>query len=1041
MKDHLLYFLGALFFLLAAPLQAQVPSGAPVCVHLKNGTVDIFPDSVLTSKQETATQWKFKLKDGKVFTYNKKDVERTDAVLPADTVKFTLFKFNNKYNENVYTDVFATIGANEITATIGAIGKSLTPSFQLNVPDAKVYVGNEVQESKVSRHRFDKPIVYTIAYPGYRMMNRVKVKDEVWSEGTESQPILEKIRLTPNMLSTNAPSNYESTEGLQMLVDDNPRTFFHSTWGHLPHANLPLDECPFVQVNLQEDIDNFVFSYITRSDNDTYNPRSFDVEYSKDGVQWSVAKSLSEADGMPMFGAQKYYQLPVIELPVPCRYLRFKMTEGSHKNYLVLSQLDVYRYKGMTEGEPPHLISPAQYEYKWKPYGKEFPVKIKWLTDEATTIPSIHINIENGKTVQGKTTYYKAAFELDGAGVFPSMKDSMLIKGRGNISLNYPKKSYRLKFATSVKPFGLTKGKNWVLLANYQQDAMLANVVGMKIARMVGTAGANDIVPVELYVNGQYQGNYNFTQHVGLHNNSVDIVETDAVLLEMDTYDDIDYKFVEKSFNVPAFIKSPDRDAFIDDQSRMERYAIIQDDFNALTSKIAKGGGWESYVNMPMLARYLLVNELVENTELKHPKSCYVYREDLFSMGSKYVFGPVWDLDWAYGYENNRSCCVGDATRDFYNEILGHEGGRLFTSLRQTKGAFQRAYYKEWKKFMDNHLQELGEYIQDYYLYVRPSFEHNQTLWGTGSEYYIVANSFKNWIDKRASHIYSNLESFDLNVPVPIEKCDVNKDGYITLADAVCVQNMLLGLPNETYDAYQADANSDGNVSVTDIVWIVAEAMNQDPDEMRAFNLTAAEARLSARPFTASLNQTAEMPLTLEVSEGNYVAAQFDVNLPEGMVLADLTLPASWNGYHAEFQQVGEQRYRVAVWAEHGEKLPLGKSEMLLQVRAERTVLQQQRVVSINGMTLVNALGEDERVSGKSATFNMNATGVDNVSGKEAVSGGKFLNVETLSDGEVKVYGLDGRMVKSCKVKAGSNRIVLPEGVYLVNNQKVVINH
>ena len=53
----------------------------------------------------------------------------------------------------------------------------------------------------------------------------------------------------------------------------------------------------------------------------------------------------------------------------------------------------------------------------------------------------------------------------------------------------------------------------------------------MKAACLVGTAGANHIVPVELYMNGEYRGSYNFTEKVGFSNNSIDLDdETGAAL-------------------------------------------------------------------------------------------------------------------------------------------------------------------------------------------------------------------------------------------------------------------------------------------------------------------------------------------------------------------------------------------------------------------------------------------------------------------------------------------------------------------------------
>ena len=197
----------------------------------------------------------------------------------------------------------------------------------------------------------------------------------------------------------------------------------------------------------------------------------------------------------------------------------------------------------ITESE---LLQPAIYAMTWMPSGRKVAVDVEWLTDKATQVPRIDINIEGGKMPADRETYLRAHITIDGAGVFPSMQDSVNIRGRGNSSWagETGKSPYRLKFDSSVKPFGLTKGKSWVLLANRQTGSMLSNAMAMKVAAMIETAGANRIIPVELYMNGNYRGSYNFTQQCGFSNNSIDLEdETNAARLELETYYDETNRF------------------------------------------------------------------------------------------------------------------------------------------------------------------------------------------------------------------------------------------------------------------------------------------------------------------------------------------------------------------------------------------------------------------------------------------------------------------------------------------------------------------
>ena len=207
-----------------------------------------------------------------VVAYPLSEVERCETSRPQDLPVFTSFKFNNKYNDQVYTDVQAELVSDTLVqATVGAIGKRLTPSFQLNDAGAKAYVEGRLQESKVSRLRFDPEVVYTLAYDGWRECSYRKLQDEEWQiPGGERT----RVTLTADMLSTNAPSNYEETEGLDKVLDGNLNTFFHSTWGSGSYEKLPLNKYPYVEINLPEALENISFYYPSRC-----QPRTHGLEH------------------------------------------------------------------------------------------------------------------------------------------------------------------------------------------------------------------------------------------------------------------------------------------------------------------------------------------------------------------------------------------------------------------------------------------------------------------------------------------------------------------------------------------------------------------------------------------------------------------------------------------------------------------------------------------------------------------------------------------------------------------------------------------
>ncbi|MDY4558717.1 MAG: CotH kinase family protein [Alloprevotella sp.] len=1032
MKKLLPLFL--FLFCSAFPLAAQTltyAEGDSLFLYLQGGRLDVFPGNILRQAVESNDSIRLTLLNDSVVAYPLSEVERCETSRPQDLPVFTSFKFNNKYNDQVYTDVQAELVSDTLVqATVGAIGKRLTPSFQLNDAGAKAYVEGRLQESKVSRLRFDPEVVYTLAYDGWRECSYRKLQDEEWQiPGGERT----RVTLTADMLSTNAPSNYEETEGLDKVLDGNLNTFFHSTWGSGSYEKLPLNEYPYVEINLPEALENISFYYVTRPDANRV-PTAWSIQVSADGNTWSEVASFTE--GLPTAMSAPYTS-PDIALGGAYSHLRLVQTGASYKNYLCLAELELYSVTP-AEGADSVLVHPAVYAFDWHPYGRTVRAHVDWLTDHATQVPRIDINVEGGQMISSKEVYLRAEILIDGAGVFPDFADSVNIKGRGNISWQGTggKSPYRLKFDAKKKPFGLTAGKSWVLLANNQSGSMMTNAVAMKVAQMAGTVAANDIIPVELYLNGEYRGSYNFTQHVGLSNNSVDLDDdTNAIFLELDSYYDEAYKFRDASYALPVNIKEPD---FTENYNE-DRFNLIQDDFNELTSLALTGtDAYTDKLDIDQFVRYMFVNNYVLNMELNHPKSTFVYREDILALHCPYVFGPVWDFDWAYGYDGTGSYCTSGYSKNFIEQGSSRSGARFFNAAYNNSEAVQRATYNLWTTFRAEHEQELIEYIDDYLAYAKPSFLHNAERWSDGTGYDTYATNMKNWLQQRSNYIYRNLTAYDLTQPMAIALGDVNLDGAITVADAVCVVNHLLDMENETFEEEQADADKSGSITVNDAVHIVALALRQPTLTTRHLQLPAAEAALSMSAFALRPGEETTLPVSFKVEAGQYAAAQFDVLLPEGMTLETVRLPEEWEGHTVSFQSLDDGRWRVAVWGVLANPLPVGEAAMELTLTASRLIPSRERVVSIEAATLTNVQGEDLRLSPRSAKFQMETTGLSPV---EAVSveGGEALLLDSATPVDVPVYTLDGRLFRTLHLSAGRTRISLPAGLYIVNHQKVLI--
>ena len=786
----------ALAMLIAYPFTqvdaAQTPSDEKlVMVYYDSGRLDVFPEAVVESRENVRGQLRITTVSDTSFYYNLSRVDsvvvRTKDEISGRLASITQLKFNNKYNDQVFSDVFADIVQDSIiTASIGAIGKWLTPSFQLSDENARLYIGHERQESKKSRRSYANDVYYTVAQPNQRLFAQKLVKEAVWSEpvGEFSET---QVALNAGMFSTNLPG--QTGEGFEQMLDGNIGTIFHSTW----NISDPDEKArviathPYLNIALPESMRYIRFGYTTRTTGQ-YWPVSMTLSASNDGQNWTEIKTLTTADGLPA-GAGAEFLSDVIDLGRNYRHLRLFLNEigRSDRFYMVFAE---FQLKKAVRNANPHdaeIIEPAEYRYQMEPFGRNYRVHIDWLADKAENVPTVNIDVEGRLIITSKDYYLDADITIDGGGVFPSMEATpMHIKGRGNSSWqsygNYYfddyqpvdygyayKNPYRIKFDEKHKPFGLTNGKNWVLLANKIGGSLMSNAIGMKAACLVGTEGANHIVPVELYLNGYYYGNYNFTEKVGLSNNSIDLAdESRATFLELDTYDSYDepHRFRSRPYSLPVNVKKPE---FGEEETELTP-EDIELEFNTFLEALKAGEEISEYVDIESLARFLMVNDLILNHELKHPKSTFLYNPSVGTEESKFFFGPVWDLDWAFGYEDSRSYFQAAATTDYYTST-SMSAKSFIRDLRYVSKELDKAYYIVWKRFVDYQLEELIDYCDDYYAYAKPSLEHNSNAGYyvyDGTNYQTTTENAKKWLRKRAEYVFSHLTAYDVPDDGPI---------------------------------------------------------------------------------------------------------------------------------------------------------------------------------------------------------------------------------------------------------------------------------
>ena len=1048
-------------------------------VYLTDGSVLGYPKEYVKSVDNSGSRCILTLESDSVISWPSEQVLRVNLITP-DYPQFTEFVLDDKRNDQLYRDVEATISADGVTATVSGIGKYLTPLFEMDMAGAVAYVNGKEQENGVSRLRFANDVVYTLSLPGYQRLSMEKISDEVWSD---PETEVEEIKLEEYMLSTNAPTSF-SDESLGMMLDGDPGTIFHSTWSKDPVYEVDLSKQVYVSVALPYAISDFKFHYIGRPQSG-YNILEWRIEASNDGEIWDYITTIDENMGLPTDGSSVSYTSDVISLGSSYSYVRFVAVSSQYKNYLCLAELKLYEVTGVTS--EPELLHPAKYAYQMVPMGREVPVHINWLTDQATSVPCIYIDIENGKIVSSKEYYLNADITFEGNGVWDDydFSETVKIKGRGNSSwggaysyydsetgeyvyYDSPKNPYRLKFEESQKPFGMKKGKNWNLIAQKQRGSLMTNPVAHKIARMVGLQTANDVVPVELYINDEYRGSYFFTQKVGMANNSVDFDdELQAALFELDSYSE-EGQFRSTSYGLPVNIKAPEFENYYGywiptDETNLDYYGIM-DEFNRFETAVYNKANYERFVDVDMLVRYMLVNDLTLNSELGHPKSTFLSREDMGHMTRRYVFGPAWDFDWAYGYEGSGSYCVSGEAKDLFS-FFKESGSYFYSDILRSSKWVQYRYAKLWDEFMDKHLDELIDFVDDYYAYARSSFRNNNEKWGDGANYESNIANMKSWLRQRAEYIKNNLPSYAPDAKEPFTYGDLNGDGAVNAVDAEYMLSALFGAPEEDMLDYQADVDYDEEVSLSDFTWINLLIEDEQAKQARSRQRSAAQwgddeeaANLydididdmvsllpSGEAKSTPLRATAvEVAPTLEVnytangwevavsvaSDTPYIAYSMDFVLPEAFALLDgsasITLSSRTSQHVMTGRRIGQNIYRVIGYSPSNAKISDTEGVLFTLSLSETSALSAGTYfLDVENVRFVTANAFEETMQGNWVAFD--------------VKEGQITESATIMTQTpcwpADIYDTHGRLVR----RQATSLNGLSKGVYIVNKRKVVV--
>lgn len=366
------------------------------------------------------------------------------------------------------------------------------------------------------------------------------------------------------------------------------------------------------------------------------------------------------------------------------------------------------------------------------------------------------------------------------------------IEIRGESSQRFPKKSFTIETKDEkgkdleASLLGMPAETDWILYAPYADKTLLRDVLAYEMGRDLDMYTPRT-QPVELYLDGEYNGVYVLIEKIKIDPNRVDIAElksddrsgkavTGGYIIRVDKWDNNDFPYWEStpSHKLPnertikfQFVDpdgndlSPAQADYIRDYISDFESALSSPEYNAAE-------GYEAFIDVASFIDFMIVNEVSKNVDA-YLFSIYMHKANDRD-GGLLKMGPLWDFNLAFGnvdYNRNARFAPG---------WMFNDNNRMYWFRRlMSDEKFKNRFNCRWKElrksvftneYFTGMIDRLSEELND-------SQKRNFKRWPILETYVwpnpYVGGSYQNEIDFLKKWIQARLDWMDENTP---SSCD-----------------------------------------------------------------------------------------------------------------------------------------------------------------------------------------------------------------------------------------------------------------------------
>lgn len=363
------------------------------------------------------------------------------------------------------------------------------------------------------------------------------------------------------------------------------------------------------------------------------------------------------------------------------------------------------------------------------------------------------------------------------------------IKGRGNYSWSRSKKSFVMTLENASDLLNMGEAYKWILLANVDDGSYMRNKITFDVARELGIEYVTDAEFIDLYLNGEYAGNYYLCEKIEVAPERVQMQEgsTQNYMIELDNYLGEDSTFisdsgVKVSIHYPEDVTKEQNIEIAQLFQRIENAVLAEDGIDPVTGKY-----YTELIDVDGLTKRYLIDEMGKLDDGWDGSSYWFTRND-----GKLYAGPVWDYELSLG--NVPSWFAGDENPQGLREI---KISNWYAALYQKEDFYENmveTYNLQMVPILNTMLEtRIDEYAEE----IEASAQMDRVIY-QGENFYLPYESLDGQVKALKSFIQKRMEFLDevWNQGIIYHEVRLESEGsgvvtYYYVKDGECLNTLL----------------------------------------------------------------------------------------------------------------------------------------------------------------------------------------------------------------------------------------------------------